>query len=408
MERTLTSRGGAEAEGRDSRHLRRLNLHRMLAVAMERMEPFTRAEIVQATGLSVPTVGTLSQALLKAGLLRDVGVGPSRGGRRPSFMEFDSRYAFVAGVALGAARTYAAVGDLRGERLAHRIITTPAVGPERLLAQLARWLRALLREAHVPKDKLLAAAIGVPGAVDRETGTVVALTPNLKGWNQVPVAEMLGHALPTHWTVENDVNLAVLGERWRGAAQGHDTCAFIHVGTGIGAGVIVEGNLHRGHHSLAGEIGLMCMGPEHVEIDYGSRGCLETLAGLSALASRWAGKEKEGRRERVAELFKAAEAGDRRARRLVAEAGTLIGIATANLALVLDPSLVVLGGALGSRGEPFLEEIRNVVGRIIPKPPALALSKLGREAALWGAMLVATTEARARLRARLDSRPGPA
>jgi predicted NBD/HSP70 family sugar kinase len=403
MERTLRLRGSLEAEARNSGHVRRLNLHRMLVVAMDRLEPFTRAEIVQATGLSVPTVGTLSEALLKAGLLRDVGVGPSRGGRRPSFLEFESRYAFVVGVALGATRTYVAVADLRGERLAHRIMTTPTVGPERLLGQLARWVRVLLREARVPKEKLLAAAIGVPGAVDRETGTVV-LTPNLKGWNQVPVAEMLGRALPTHWTVENDVNLAILGERWRGAAQGHDTCAFIHVGTGIGAGVMVEGHLHRGHHSLAGEIGLMCMGPQHVEVDYGSRGCLETLAGVSALASRWAGKEKDDRGERLSELFKAAEAGDRRARRLVAEAGTLIGIATANLALVLDPSLVVFGGALVARGQSFLDEIRRVVGRIIPEPPALALSKLGREAALWGSLLVATTQARAHLRDGLNAR----
>jgi predicted NBD/HSP70 family sugar kinase len=399
---------GSPDEARNSQQLRRLNLHRMLAVAMERPGPFTRAEIVEATGLSAPTVGTLSEALLRAGLLRAAGIGPSRGGRRPSFMEFESRFGFVASVALGATRTHLTLGDLRGERLAHRITATPTVGPTRLLARIAHWVRSLLREAGVPRERLLATAIGVPGAVDRERGIVVALTPNLRGWSNVPVADLLGRMLRTAVIVENDVNLAVLGERWRGAAQGHDTCAFIHVGTGIGAGILVDGHLHRGHHFLAGEIGLMSMGPQYVETDFGSRGCLETLAGVAALGARWAGGSSGDGRRQVAELFEAAEAGDRRALRLVAEAGTLIGIAAANLALVLDPSLIVLGGALASQAESFVQEIRRVVKHVIPGPPAILVSQLGREAALWGGLLVATTEARARLRQDLGARAGAA
>jgi predicted NBD/HSP70 family sugar kinase len=100
----------------------------------------------------------------------------------------------------------------------------------------------------------------------------------------------------------------------------------------------------------------------------------------------------------VVELFEAAEAGDKRARRLVTEAASLIGIATANLALVLDPSIVVLGGALVAQGEAFLNEIRRVAARVIPEPPAIVASPLGREGPLLGALLVATTEARGRLK----------
>jgi predicted NBD/HSP70 family sugar kinase len=316
-------------------------------------------------------------------------------------MEFDSRYGFVVGIALGATRTQVSLADLRGERLAHRVMATPALGPDRLLGRLGHWVRDLMREEGVAREKLLAAAIGVPGAVDRAKGTVVALAPNLRGWSDVPVTESLGRLLKTDVVVENDVNLAVLGERWRGAAQGHETCAYIHVGTGIGAGVLVEGHLHRGHHFLAGEIGLMCMGPQHVETDFGSRGCLETLAGLAALGARWAGESRGDRRRQVADLFEAAEAGDRRALRIVAEAGTLIGIAAANLATVLDPSLIVLGGALVTRGESFLQEIRRVLKRVVPRPPAVVVSQLGGEAALWGCLLEATNLARTRLKQEL-------
>ncbi|HEY7516622.1 MAG TPA: ROK family protein, partial [Vicinamibacteria bacterium] len=313
-------------------------------------------------------------------------------------MEFDSRHGFLVAIALGATRTHVAVADLRGERLAHRIMTTPTVGPGRLLARLASWVRSLLRETEVPGDRLLAVVVGVPGVVDGQRETVVALTPNLRGWSHVPVAKMLGEILNAPVVVENDVNLAVLGEHWRGAALGHETCAYLHVGTGIGAGILVEGHLHRGHHFLAGEIGLMCMGPQFLDTDFGARGCLETLAGVAALASRWGGKARGSRRHRVVELFEAAEAGDKRARRLVTEAASLIGIATANLALVLDPSIVVLGGALVAQGEAFLNEIRRVAARVIPEPPAIVASPLGREGPLLGALLVATTEARGRLK----------
>src|SRR6185295_13405456 len=170
---------------------------------------------------------------------------------------------------------------------------------------------------------------------------VVSLAPNLKGWSEVPMAAILQRALSAPVVVENDVNLAVLGEHWRGAARGHGTCAFITLGTGIGAGIVIDGSLHRGHHFLAGEIALMCMGPQFVGQDFGSRGCLETLAGLKALAARWPHVAQRDPDQWVTELFDAAEAGDAQARQAVDEAATLIGIAASNLSLVIDPSLIV-------------------------------------------------------------------
>jgi predicted NBD/HSP70 family sugar kinase len=228
---------------------------------------------------------------------------------------------------------------------------------------------------------------------------VVALVSNLKGWSRVPMGAVLRRALGAPVVVENDVNLAVLGEHWRGAAQGHDTCAFVTLGTGIGAGIVVDGALHRGHHFLAGEIALMCMGPQYLDRDFGSRGCLETLAGLNAIAAGWTGgSHGEGW---VGELFSAARAGDRRARRVVVQAAHLIGIGIANLDVVLDPSLIVLGGALVAPGETLVEEVRRVVGRIVPSPSPIVVSALGEEATLWGSLLVATTEAHELLRRQL-------
>ena len=177
-----TVRAAAQAAAGNAGHLRRLNLERVLAVAMDRADPFTRAELIRATGLSAPTVSSLASELIRRGVVRDLGTGPSRGGRRPSVLDFNARHGFVAGIDLGPAKTRLAVADLRGERLAHRVMPTPSeLGPAALLSQIAGEMRGLLREAEFPAGRLMAVGGGAPGAVDRERGVVVALAPNLKG-----------------------------------------------------------------------------------------------------------------------------------------------------------------------------------------------------------------------------------
>jgi glucokinase len=397
----MSSRVSAEERAKDQARLRGLNLERVLAIAMKRRGPFTRGELMEETGLSAPTVGSLAGHLIKSGLIRDLGAGPSRGGRRPTFMEFNARHGYVAGIDLGPTRTRLAVADLRGELLTERVVPTPNQGPAELLSRLAAEARAMLRQAHVPTERLLAVGAGAPGVVDPKSGTVLALAPNLKGWNRVPMGRILRRALDAPVVVENDVNLAILGERWRGAARGHDNCAFITVGKGIGAGIIVNGELHHGHHFLAGEIALMCMGPQFVGTDFGSHGCLEKLAGLKALAARWSHPSRRNGHRWVGDLFEAADSGDGVARKTVDEAVTLIGIAAANLSLVLDPSIVVLGGAFIIEGKHVVDRVRKIVERVVPSHPQIVPSELHEEAPLWGSLLIATEEARRRVRHRL-------
>ena len=281
-------RGGTTDSGaRHAGHLRGLNIERVLNIAIERPGTFTRSEIIQATGLSAPTVGSLTSHLIQTGVISDLGTAPSRGGRRPGLMEFNARHAYIAGIDLGPTRTRLAVADLRGQPLARQIITTPSgVSPQSMLARIADALRALMQEAGVPADRLVVAVAGAPGAVNLDTGTV-DMAPNLNGWTKVPMLKVLQQELETTVLIENDVNLALLGEHWQGAARGHDTCAFIFVGTGIGSGILIDGTLHHGHSFMAGEIGVMCMSPELLSRDFGSRGCLETLAGLDALRTQW-------------------------------------------------------------------------------------------------------------------------
>jgi predicted NBD/HSP70 family sugar kinase len=142
----------------------------------------------------------------------------------------------------------------------------------------------------------------------------------------------------------------------------------------------------------------MCMGPQYVATDFGTRGCLETLAGLKAIAARWSQSGRVPADGWVRALFDAASAGDPLARGIVDETATLIGIATANLSVVLDPSLIVLGGALFAQAPELADDVRRIVSRIVPTPSAIVLSALDKDAPLWGSLLVATQDARQRLR----------
>jgi predicted NBD/HSP70 family sugar kinase len=387
-----------EIQGGHAGQLRRANLERVQAFVMDRRGPFTRAELIEATGLSAPTVGRLVRDLIRGGLVRGVGSGPSRGGRPPFSMEFNARHGFVATIVLGLARTRLAVADLRGERLAQETLPLPkAPSPREMLEEIAAALRSLLQDAGVPGERLLAVSVASPGLVDPATGTVVALAPSLGHWSDVMVGPILADALRVPVHVENDVNLAVVGEHWKGAARDHATCAYIDVGRGIGAGILVDGALHRGHHLMAGEIAFMCLDPGHAGEAFGDRGCLETLAGLDALAARWPGARGDADRW-VDELYDAVRAGDREAGAAVEAAATLVGIAAANLSLVIDPSLVVVGGEVAPDGSPFLDHVRRTAARIVPTPTAIVASALGEEAALWGGLLTATAHARAGLR----------
>jgi glucokinase len=407
--RRSSKHGSQDFGARHPTHLRGLNIDRVLLIAIDRPGTFTRAELIEASGLSAPTIGSLTSHLIRTGVITDLGTAPSRGGRRPSLMEFNARHAFVGGIDIGPTRTRLVVADLRGARLGHEIVDTPSsLPPPQMLLRLAAAFKSLLRSAGAPVGRLIAVTVGVPGIVRPHDG-VVAFAPNLSGWHDVPMRDILTRELRTSVLIDNDVNLALLGEHWQGAAQGHETCAFVFVGTGIGAAILIDGALHRGHHDMAGEIAVMCMGPQYVGRDFGTHGCLEALAGLDALKARWTGRRPfdgaQGRpsnhEDWIPALLEASAAGDEQAREAVAETARFIAIATANVGAVVDPSLVVLGGAMFAQAQPFVDEVRRIVHQLSRTPFEVVPAALGKEAPAAGCLLVAAAEARRQLRQRI-------
>lgn len=406
----MKSRSASDLEARHPRQLRRVNMDRVLAATMATPEPQTRAELMKATGLSAPTVGSLATELVRLGLLRELGRGPSTGGRPPRALQFNADYGLAAGIVLGPRTTRLALADLAGRTLAATEAQTPEnEGPERLLAWMSTLIGSLLAEAGIPHARrLLAVTAGLPGAVDRARGTVVGLMPGFRSWENVALGASLERLVGAPVVAENDVNLAILGEHWRGAAQGHDTCVFIAHGVGLGAGILIGGELHRGQHSLAGEIAVMCMASQYLAQDFGSRGCLESLAGLDVVLGRWRPDARGSIQQQTADLLGAARNREPEAVRAIDEAATLIGMAAAHVSLVIDPSLLVLSGPLVGTGGEVLERVRSVVSRIIPRPPRVVCSALGDQAMISGSLLVATQEARGRLRQHLRDGRGRA
>jgi predicted NBD/HSP70 family sugar kinase len=149
---------------------------------------------------------------------------------------------------------------------------------------------------------------------------------------------------------------------------------------------------------MAGEIGVMCMAPEYIGRDFGFRGCLETLAGLDALRARWPLGAQEDSSRWFAAFLDAARFGNRDAQCAIRETAQLIGMATANVSTVVDPSIIVLGGAMFAQAEPLVDAVRDVVGRIVRTPLEVVLSALGKEAPLAGCLLIGAMEARRHLR----------
>lgn len=375
---------------------RRLNRLRVLN-AVRRMGPMSRAELTRRIRLSAPTISALVADLAgRAGedrLLRWVGIGESSGGRRPALLAFNSEYGYIAGLDIGSRTLRAALADLEGRVVARHHEPTDPAGGDRLIEQICRAIDRVRTDAGVRPEKLLAIGAGAPGMTDVLTGRVINAV-NIRGWLDVPLRSMLESRFGVPAVIDNDANMAALGERWMGSAREVDDFVFVALGAGVGAGVIVGGHLLRGSRWSAGEISHIHLDWRGWDVDYGDQGFLESR--VAALAGGW---PRSARDRAFSCTFEAARAGDGAAAAVVDELAAYLGTAVANIVAVLDPALVVFGGGVSQAGEQLLEPIRRVVGRIVPNVPQMQTTALGDEAQLYGSLHSAMQLADRRLHA---------
>jgi glucokinase len=260
----------------------------------------------------------------------------------------------VVGVDLGGTKTLAAIVEPDGAVLARAIAPTPAAeGPDAILATVTELVR------RITSGRALAAVgVGCAGVVDSDRGTIVSSTDALRDWAGTPVADRLATALRTPVVVDNDVNAFAYGELVAGAAAGHTDLVAVTVGTGVGAGVVLAGEVRHGTHHTAGEIGhLPALGADDLACPCGATGHLEAIASGVAMEHRYA--VATGETLRLPAIATQAAQGDSVAARILADGATALGASLAGVVNVLDPEVVVLGGGVPSIGASYLSAVRR-------------------------------------------------
>jgi glucokinase len=376
--------------------LRRVNSAEILRL-LRLHGPCSRADLVRASGLSAPTVSSSVEYLERKGLVEEVGVGNSKKGRPPGLLRFNRSFGYVAGVDIGGFAVRIALADLEGDVIGRLSLTIPVPAtPQRLVSMIRVGLARLQKMHAVPKGKLVAIALGAPGITDLGAG-VVRSAPHLAGWKNVPLRQMISASLGVPAAVENDVNLAALGEGWRGSARSVPDFVFVAIGTGVGAGIVLNGRLYHGADWSAGEIGyLMVPGTRSGPLDLMQPGPFESVIGGRGIEEAW--RCGNGRRQplKATEILDLAETGDTLARSILDRTAQVLAEGVLSLSMVLNPRLVVFGGRIGTHRALF-EKTERIVACSQVATPRLAISALGQEAQLLGAVWLATQRAEAQL-----------
>ncbi|MGE5571481.1 MAG: ROK family protein [Bacteroidota bacterium] len=250
-----------------------------------RHAPISRAEIARVSGLTRGTVSSLVDELIVDSYVKEIGTGTSAMGRKPIMLQLNAGAGVIVGVDLGVNYILIILADLRAQVLARkRLSISPEMGERRILQKMLDGIADILAGAPPTPHGLLGIGAGVPGLVEMEHG-VLKFAPNLR-WKNVPLKDVLQERFDAPVYVDNEANVGALGEKWFGAGQGIRHMVYLSVGVGLGAGIVVNGELYRGATGYAGELGHFTILPDGPVCGCGNRGCWEVLASETATLRR--------------------------------------------------------------------------------------------------------------------------
>lgn len=370
MKNPLDAASPDRAEGKLDASQVRLQNERLLLNLIWSERAISRAEIARVTGLSRSTVSAIVEDLLETGLVSFRGAGESQGGRPPVILGFEDDALALVGVDLGASHVSVIVTNLRGEARAWRTRNhTVRPDPEGSLALVDELIGEALYDAGMSDERIVGIGMGVPSPVNpKHPGKVSPLV--MPRWRDVDIVGRLKavHSCPV--LLDNDANLGALAELWWGKGVGARDLVFIKVGTGIGCGHIIHGDIYRGATGVAGEIGHLTLDPNGPPCVCGLTGCLATYVGTDALLARTREALMSANHSMlstdsldIGTLVDAAYGEDPVALRMIADAGRRLGTAIASLVNLNNPGQVILGGGLMRAGDLLLEPLRDTLRR---------------------------------------------
>ncbi|WP_338825063.1 ROK family transcriptional regulator [Neomoorella humiferrea] len=360
--------------------------------------PIARVDIARKTQLSPTTVATLVNDLIAEGWVRSAGEGESRGGRKPTLLEFNAKAGYIIAVDVTDSLLTIARTDLNARELEEERSVPHKVTGEALAELIGVTVGSLIDSMKARKLNIAGIGISTPGLVDADTGMVrYSLKLN---WMELPLGSLLKERFNLTVYVENDTNAAALGEKWFGAGRPFENMVYVTVGSGVGAGLILGGRIFRGITGSAGELGHMSIDKGGERCECGNIGCLENLVAWPAIWARVTKAMKRGVPTVITELVdnidqvtpeilnKAARAGDQLAVNALAEAGVSLGIGLANLVNLLNPEAIILGGELIGKDSFILQHVQKTMATHGLRVPGTAVRllphQLGEKARLYG------------------------
>lgn len=384
-------------------NIKKYNKHAAVDLIRFAGKGISRTDIAEELGLTRAGVTVIINELIDNGIILETDSRSTPSGRPPVVLELNPKCGLVAAVDMGAVHLSVALGDVSA-----RIIDEVELpfkisnGPERCLQEADQALQTLLERCGIGLGDLSAVGVSVPGPVITDAGMVMA-PPIMPGWDRFPIRD----TLETRWnvpvTLNNDADLGALGEWAYGAGRGEQNLAYIKVGSGIGAGLIINQQIFVGATGAAGEIGHLTIDKNGPLCTCGNHGCLEAFASGNAIELQAKKLVENGRRTLLAEFNRehitvnhvadAARRGDLEAQEILNRSGTFIGIAIAGLINLVNPSVVIIGGGVAEVGDILTAPIRKMVKeRSLPASEhavKITTAMLGRHSTLIGAMVQA-------------------
>lgn len=376
--------------------LLRAHNERALLECLRSAGPSSRPDLARVAGLSKPTVSQALANLESVGLVRPVGPASPSLGRTAMLYEVDPTAGYVVGIDIGRAWIRVAAADLSGEIVARRDERNRARSGSALVRSVAAVAHEVVEAAGLTWKQVAHTVVGGPGVFDPDSDRL-RHAPNVPGWSRPGVMSELREALPPTVALDNDANLAAVGERSYGSGRDARTFVYVSVGTGIGMGVIIDGELYRGAHGAAGEVGYLPLGEDGAGGTAGRearrRGILEEAASADAVVrtAKRLGMEGATSAKRV---FAAARGGDELALAAVDAEAQRLALVVGTVAAIVDPEFVLLGGGVGSNIDLLRPPLERRLGELTPLAPPVAEGELGHDAIVLGAVASALDTAR--------------
>ncbi|KPJ66640.1 hypothetical protein AMJ44_08095 [candidate division WOR-1 bacterium DG_54_3] len=354
-----------------------------MSVVLDRIrhgDNVSRSSLSRELDLSFPAISRIVEALIEKNYVVEIGPGKSSGGKRPIILRFNNEYSYVIGIGVDVDFIDVMLADFSGNEvntIYERFIEEKS--PEEMIKLIVQYVYKIIEESGIHYDKVKVVSLGLPAMQDTETG-VIRLCPTIPNWEGINLREILTNELQMDVLIDNVANMSMLGEAWKGAAKGYNNVILIGIGTGIGAGILINGRLYRGANGSAGEIGFLYVDKNMTFSSSKLFGQFEYLASNSALKRVLMEKGIQASQD-LRDIIK-----NEAIKSSIFEIIDSFAYGVANLIAVLNPELVVIKGDLFYEDGSFFSYLKSKIGTLIPFKTRLVKSLLREKDVTYGAV----------------------